>query len=253
MNWAPHTLQSDVAQKHVIIVDDDVLFRDLVTRNLSESGFRVTGYGDGPSILNAYDGRDEAEIILLDWVMPQMTGIEVLRQLRAKQCSTPIIFLTMLTDQIYEEAALLGGAIDFVEKSRSFAILLKRIEVALSRTPALTAGPVGAEQTTPADIQLLADSKRIVWKGQEIGLTLTEYNVVQHMIARGGKDLSYRELYDLVHGEGFVGGYGEIGYRTNVRALIKRVRQKFRDADPGFDRIENYPGFGYRWRNDSAP
>jgi len=50
-----------------------------------------------------------------------------------------------------------------------------------------------------------------------------------------------------VHGEGFVAGDGEIGFRTNVRAFIKRIRQKFRDVDPQFSQIKNYPGFGYRW------
>jgi two-component system response regulator ChvI len=61
----------------------------------------------------------------------------------------------------------------------------------------------------------------------------------------------YRDLYDLVHGEGFVAGYGEDGYRTNVRTFIKRVRKKFRDIDDQFDAIENYPGFGYRWKDDA--
>jgi two-component system response regulator ChvI len=233
----------------VVIVDDDTLFRELVSRNLKDNGYEVQGFGDGASMLDAHDAS--AQIILLDWVMPGMTGIEVLRHLRARDSTTPVILLTMLTDQIYEEAALLGGAIDFVEKSRSFSILLKRIEVALAGTKARATEP--AEDPSPRGaVQLSDGSRRISWKGRQIALTLTEYNVVRHMIDHAGSDLSYRELYDIVHGEGFVSGYGEIGYRTNVRALIKRVRQKFRDADTDFDRIENYPGFGYRWRDDAA-
>ena len=50
-----------------------------------------------------------------------------------------------------------------------------------------------------------------------------------------------------MHGVGFAAGEGEIGFRANVRAFIKRIRQKFRDVDSGFTHIENYPGFGYRW------
>jgi two-component system response regulator ChvI len=53
-----------------------------------------------------------------------------------------------------------------------------------------------------------------------------------------------------VRGEGFVAGDGDIGYRTNVRAFIKRIRQKFKDTDPNFAQIENYPGFGYRWLDE---
>ena len=68
------------------------------------------------------------------------------------------------------------------------------------------------------------------------------------MATRPGEDISYRDIYDLVHGKGFVAGYGPAGYRANVRAFIKRIRQKFRAVDGTFDLIDNYPGFGYRWR-----
>ncbi len=64
------------------------------------------------------------DIILLDWKMPHMTGIEVLRELRQRQVEVPVVFLTVLSDQFYEEAGLIEGAVDFVEKSRGFAILL---------------------------------------------------------------------------------------------------------------------------------
>lgn len=238
---------------HVLIVDDDALFRELVIQNLTDKNYRVTGFADGASLFTALTGGMRADLILLDWIMPEMNGIEILRKLRSKTYSVPVIFLTVLGDQVYEEAALLGGAVDFVEKSRSFSILLKRVEVAVSGAKSHGNVPAPAGQRLQyGDVELVEDQKRAFWKGQMIPLTLTEFNIVQHMIARAGKDLSYRELYDLVHGEGFLGGYGDVGYRTNVRALIKRVRQKFRDIDTSFDLIENYPGFGYRWRSEAA-
>jgi two-component system response regulator ChvI len=64
---------------------------------------------------------------------------------------------------------------------------------------------------------------------------------------RAGQDVGYREIYDLVHGKNFIAGHGSEGYRANVRTFIKRIRKKLRDVDPGFDHIENYAGFGYRW------
>ncbi|HLS68350.1 MAG TPA: helix-turn-helix domain-containing protein, partial [Kiloniellales bacterium] len=79
-------------------------------------------------------------------------------------------------------------------------------------------------------------------------LSLTEFKLVQLMAERAGQDVTYRELYDLVHGRGFVAGSGPDGYRANVRTFMKRIRQKFRELDADFDEIENYPGFGYRWR-----
>ncbi len=67
--------------------------------------------------------------------------------------------------------------------------------------------------------------------------------------------MSYRAIYDVVHGRGFIAGEGSDGFRTNVRSMIKRIRQKFREVDDHFEEIENYPGFGYRWRpaEEAAP
>jgi two-component system response regulator ChvI len=83
-------------------------------------------------------------------------------------------------------------------------------------------------------------------------LTLNEFRIVDLLAGRPGRDVRYRELYDQVHGAGFIAGSGEEGYRGNVRTLIKRIRQKFRALDTSFEAIENYPGFGYRWRDDKA-
>ena len=60
--------------------------------------------------------------------------------------------------------------------------------------------------------------------------------------------MTYRAIYDRLQYKGFIAGSGGDGYRMNVRSAIKRIRNKFRDFDPTFDEIENYPGFGYRWK-----
>jgi len=64
------------------------------------------------------------------------------------------------------------------------------------------------------------------------------------MLAQASRDVTYREIYDALRGEYFIAGDGAEGYRTNVRALIKRLREKFTAADPSFAAIINYPGFG---------
>jgi len=236
-------------------VDDDELFRESVIRNLADAGFEADGVGDGPSALRCLAGSEKPDVLLLDWKMPGMSGIEVLRRLRGNTIAVPVVFLTVLGEQIYEEAALAGGAVDFVEKSRSFAILLRRIELALSGAKSESGDGTGKQQPAVLErgqITLRLDSSRASWAGAEVELTLTEFRMVQYMVERAGKDVAYRELYDIVHGEGFVAGEGEIGYRTNVRAFIKRIRQKFRDVDVDFGCIENYPGYGYRWRFDDG-
>lgn len=81
----------------------------------------------GEELLDCLSKGVNADLLLLDWKMPGISGIEVMHRLRSSQNDIPIIFLTMLNDQVYEEAGLLGGAVDFMEKSRSLAILLRRI------------------------------------------------------------------------------------------------------------------------------
>lgn len=238
----------------VLVVDDDELFRESLQQNLIDTGFDSWAFGDGPSVLAFLEDGNRADLILLDWRMPGMTGIEVLRKLRSSGHEVPVIFLTALSDQMYEEAALIGGAVDFVEKSRSYTILKRRIELIMDGPKAQSA-EVAIIQDNDAtfslgDLTLDPEIGRAEWGNDRINLTLTEFRIVHLLARQSGRDVRYREIYDLVRGEGFIAGMGEQGYRANVRAFIKRIRQKFREVDNGFDRIENYPGFGYRWRVD---
>ncbi len=241
---------AQVLRGHVLVVDDDELFRESVSTNLADAGFSTDCFGEGIAAIRHLTNSPSADLVLLDWKMPGMTGIEVLQRMRSENIDIPVIFLTVLGAQIYEEAGLLGGAVDFVEKSRSFSILLRRIELILGGQKAQrSAQPTsdGANVVQRDALTLRFDSRRASWNGVDILLTLTEFNIVVFLIERANRDVSYREIYDIVRGEGFVAGDGEVGYRTNVRAFIKRIRQKFRDVDPNFAQIENYPGFGYRW------
>jgi two-component system response regulator ChvI len=251
MDLSPRDKQSG----EIVIVDDDGMFRESLIQNLSDAGYAAIGFEDGPTALNHLAQSNVPDIILLDWKMPGMTGIEVLRQLRSQRIEAPVVFLTVLSDQIYEEAGLLGGAVDFIEKSRSFQILSRRVELILNGykgrngQKAAAAGAAVRQDMVirHGNILLRCDVNRAFWKDEKIDLTLTEFRIVEYLVKRAGHDIRYRELYDIVHGVGFAAGEGEIGFRANVRAFIKRIRQKFRDVDPGFTHIENYPGFGYRW------
>lgn len=245
-----------VEATRIVVVDDDDLFRPMLVGNLSEAGFNVREFSAPDVALEALSAESVApdaaiDLLILDWKMPGLTGLELLQRLRQIGLMTPAIFLTSLDDVIYEEAALKAGAIDFVGKTRSFAILQRRIELALSRAEAVdgqgdaqTASD-GVLQTGP--LVLDAGSHAVTWQDRPVSLTLGEFKSVALMV-RAGRDVSYREIYDALRGENFAAGQGPDGYRANVRALIKRVRQKFIAVDPSFDAIENFPGFGYRWR-----
>src|SRR5262252_10747162 len=135
----------------ILIVDDDGMFRESLVQNLSDAGYVTIGFGDGPAALTHLNAGEAPDVILLDWKMPGMTGIEVLRELRKQKIEIPVVFLTVLSDQIYEEAGLLGGAVDFIEKSRSFSILFRRIELILKGHKGSDAPKVGAAQPTVVD------------------------------------------------------------------------------------------------------
>jgi two-component system, OmpR family, response regulator ChvI len=233
---------------HLLLVDDDDLFRESLGLNLIDEGYEITSFGNGSDALSYLERGGTADVALLDWRMPNLTGLEVLRSMRRNGITIPVIFLTVLSDDIYEEAALAGGAVDFIDKSRRLPILLKRLElIAEGGRPVLDADSRQAISSRVDRLELRFDVNRALWAGQTVDLTLTEFRIVTLLADKAGQDVGYREIYDLVHGKDFIAGHGAEGYRANVRTFIKRIRKKFRDGDPDFDHIENYPGFGYRW------
>jgi len=233
---------------HLLLVDDDDLFRESLGLNLIDEGHEVTSFGNGRDALAYLERGGSADVVLLDWRMPNVTGLDVLRRMRRAGIAIPVIFLTVLSDDIYEEAALEGGAVDFIDKSRRLPILLKRLQlIAEGSRPATDAHPLQSESIRRGSLELRFDAKRALWAGRTVDLTLTEFKIVALLAEKAGHDVGYREIYDLVHGKDFIAGHGAEGYRANVRTFIKRIRKKFRDGDPGFDHIENYAGFGYRW------
>lgn len=235
----------------IVLVDDDALFLESLGQNLRDAGYRVSTFDNGAAAEAYLRATPDVRLILLDWKMPEMNGIELLQRLRAAEVATPVIFLTALGDQIYEETALKSGAVDYVEKSRSFTILRNRIDLILGGAKGTTPGNKPDAAVVLGLLRLDHETNRAFWRERQVELSLTEFRMVALMASRAGREVRYRELYDLVHGPDFVAGVGEQGYRANVRTFIKRIRQKFHDIDPGFDAIENYAGFGYRWRDDS--
>jgi len=233
----------------MLLIDDDDEFRESLSLNLADEGFVVTTFADGPSALEFVSSGESADVILLDWRMPGMNGLEVLRELRQHGVVTPVIFLTVLSDDIYEEAALAGGAVDFIDKSRRLSILMRRIELIAEGQRPLP-DPSQQHPSTQlrlGQLELRFDINRAFWRGSAIDLTLTEFRMLSQLALKAGADVSYRELYDLVHGKDFQAGSGAEGYRVNVRTFMKRIRKKLRDIDPSFEEIHNYAGFGYRW------
>ena len=141
----------------IAVVDDDSLFRDTISANLREAGYRAITFDNGPAIVDWFAKGNRSAALLLDWQMPVQDGPTTLEQLRAAGHGLPVIFLTGLNQPIFEEKGLKLGAVDFVDKSKSFAIILQRLRIALAaKAPrAGAAWAIAIERTIPG-----ADAER---------------------------------------------------------------------------------------------
>jgi two-component system response regulator ChvI len=233
------------AKGRLLLVDDDALFRESLGQNLVDEGYEVENVDGGQAALDYLEKDSTIDTVLLDWRMPGLDGLAVLRLMRERSHTMPVLFLTALTDNIYEEAALALGAVDFISKSRSLSVILQRLSLIMDgrKRPV----PVGSEIMQRGKLELRPAIGRAFWDGHRIELTLTEFTILQTLAETPKRDFSYRDIYDIVRGRGFVAGWGEEGYRVNVRSFIKRIRQKFRALDDSFDCIKNYSGYGYYW------
>src|SRR5271166_3125776 len=215
---SPEAARPISSMPHVLLVDDDDLFRESLGLNLIDEGYEVTSFDDGRAALAYLERGGGADVVLLDWRMPNLTGLEVLRRMRRAGMTIPVIFLTALSDDIYEEAALEGGAVDFIDKSRRLPILLRRLElIAEGMRPSVASEPRSGTTLRRGPLELRFDVNRALWVGRTIDLTLTEFKIVTLLAEKAGQDVGYREIYDLVHGKDFIAGHGAQGYRANVR------------------------------------
>ena len=109
----------------LLFVEDDDCFREVLAADLSDRGFEVQSFPDGLSLLSALDARPDADLILLDWKLPKLKGIDLLPRLRRRGITLPVVFLTGHTPSSYETLAFDRGATDFIDKARGVDVLVK--------------------------------------------------------------------------------------------------------------------------------
>jgi len=230
-----------------LVVDDNAHMRKLVVTILQSFGCAQIQEAESGerawSVLRDFN----PDVIVLDWSMPAMSGIELLPRLRREGIRLPVVFLTGRSAHSHEHLAFDRGAVDFVDKSRGVPILAKRIHaiVKSSRRPP----ELEVDETQHCGrLMLKPRVSRAFWDAIDVNLTVSEFNVVRLLASNAGKHVTYRAIHDCIHGAGFIAGSGEHGYRINVRSSIKRIRNKFRLVDPEFAETENYASFGYCWR-----
>jgi two-component system response regulator ChvI len=235
----------------VLHVEDDPNCREAIADQLSDHGFVVRSFANAISLADGLAVSSEADIILLDWDLPDVSGIELLVELRQAGVNLPVVFLTGYGFTAQENLAFEAGAIDFIDKTRGVEVLVRRLRRLLT-APKSAAAPPSARPLVCGKLLLDPHVSRAYWNDCDVGLTLGEYNIVDLLVSNAGRWVTYRAIYDRVHYEGFIGGSGEDGYRINVRGLIKRIRKKLLQCDETFAEIENFVGLGYRWANAKA-
>jgi two-component system, OmpR family, response regulator ChvI len=227
----------------ILLVENDKEYADVLITALAERGIGARHFADSREFLRTLDQAIDAHVIVLDWHMPRMPGIDLLAAIRRRGIKLPVVFLTGQNLIQYEKQAFERGAMDFIEKSRGVETLVRR----LKRVVSAGRDQAGTGCTAQGRLTLHRHVSRALWDGVDLHLTVGEYNVVELLALNAGNFISYRAIYDVLRGPGFVSGRGVEGYRANVRSALKRVRNKFRALDPDFNAIESYMAFGYRW------
>jgi two-component system response regulator ChvI len=249
--------------RRVVLVEGDQYYREMLTGELLRQGFVVHAFTDGASLLGSLATAVDADLAVLDWDLPRMSGIKLMAELRRQDVNLPIVLLTgqVIAGDENDRCLLASrealnadecmafdqGAVDFIPKSRDREVLVRRLRnlVELVKPKANAA----LEERLACDrLRLKPETSRAFWNGVDVDLTLGEYKLVHLLVSNAGSFVTYRSLYDRLHFQGFIAGSGTDGFRANVRSAIKRTRNKFRACDPTFDEIENYTGFGYCWK-----
>ena len=227
----------------ILVVEDEAALSELLSYNLSKEGFEVSLSADGEDAVIAVD-EQRPDLILLDWMLPSQSGIEVCRQIKARP-ETRDIPVIMLTARGEEEDRIRGlntGADDFVTKPFSMTELVARIRAVLRRSNPMIAGAVA----TFADITLDRETCRVKRGQRDVHLGPTEFRLLDALLQRPGRVYSREQLLDRVWGNDV---YVEIRTVDVHVGRLRRALNRRGDRDPirtvraaGYGLDERYVG-----------
>ena len=220
---------------HILVVEDEPSLRQLLVSNLSFEGYTVEAVGDGGPALSAH-AATPADLILLDLMLPQMDGYEVLKSLRERQDQVPVLMLTARGEEADRVQGLSLGADDYLVKPFSVLELLARVKAILRRSrpmehqPNLRSGP------------FLFNLPRLeaTRDGEVLELTPREFRLLEILITHAGKTHSRKELLQMAW---------DADARPSARTVdvhIANLRRKLQE-DPAKPWIATVGGEGYRW------
>ena len=221
----------------VLVVEDEESFSDALSYMLRKEGFEVSVAPTGTSALTQFD-RTGADIVLLDLMLPEMSGTEVCRQLRQRS-AVPIIMVTARDSEIDKVVGLEIGADDYVTKPYSPRELVARIRAVLRRQ-----GAEAAEVTTPTlaagPVRMDVERHVVTVDGSSVQLPLKEFELLELLLRNAGRVLTRGQLIDRVWGADYVGD------TKTLDVHVKRLRAKI-EPDPAVPQhLVTVRGLGYK-------
>jgi two-component system KDP operon response regulator KdpE len=227
------------AGARILVVDDEAPIRRSLKVNLEGRGYTVDTAETGEKAIVAFENR-RPDLLILDLLMPGISGIDVVRKLRAVS-TIPIIVLSAIGEEAQKVQALELGADDYMTKPFGMEELFARIRSLLRRAAGATsADPVFVS----GELSVNFDRREVSLDGQPVKLTPTEYDLLKYMIKHAGKVLTHRMLLEEVWGQAYV------DQAQYLRVFVGQLRKKIEKhpARPRF--ILTDPGVGYRFCTD---
>jgi two-component system response regulator RegX3 len=225
----------------VLVVEDEESYSDPLAYMLRKEGFDVALAGTGPAAIEEF-GRNGADIVLLDLMLPGLPGTEVCRQIR-QTSSVPVIMVTATDDEVDKVVGLEIGADDYVTKPYSPRELVARIRAVLRRGNEPDLVPTTVEA---GDVRMDVDRHIVTVAGREVRLPLKEFELLEMFLRNAGRVLTRGQLIDRVWGADYVGD------TKTLDVHVKRLRAKI-EADPASPRhLVTVRGLGYKYEAAGA-
>ncbi len=227
---------------YVLLVEDEESIADALTVGLTREGFDVEWVADGVSAIEAFE-RKTPNLVLLDVMLPNMSGLDVCRLIRLKS-EVPVIMVTAKTEEVDAVVALELGADDYVTKPYQFRELVARVRAILRRVEARNQDK--AIKNVPSrlkagDLVIDQDRHEVLLNDQLIALPLKEYELLLQLVANAGRALSRDDLIDAVWGTDYVGD------TKTLDVHIRRIRSRIEDDPQRPLRVITIRGVGYRY------
>ena len=225
------------ALPHVLIVDDDADIRNVLEILLKNKYF-VAEASDGASALDYVSAHPDVDLIILDVMMPGLSGFETCSRLR-ELSHAPILFLTAKSAEADRLSAYSSGGDDFLSKPFSHQELLAKVNSLLRRYREYRGKNDGVISVGDLEVDLSGHS--VKYQGSHVSLTDTEYSILEHLMKRRGNTVTAAELYESVWGEKFLSGSG-----NTVMVHVLNLRRKIEENPSSPKIIRTVWGKGYQ-------